>query len=194
MARRQERHPDPRVVRTRAIVLAAVLTELAEVGHGAFTIESVAERCGVGKSTIYRHWDGKAHLIIDAMQTLNTQPPAEVDGSPRDRIRQLVVHLAEAVTGTTVGAALPALIEAAQRDDRLRASFHGYSRTRRRALADAIAEGVEAGHIGPHVHPDLAAQALAGAVFYARLMTPTPLDGAAIDQLVATVLGPTPAT
>jgi TetR/AcrR family transcriptional regulator of autoinduction and epiphytic fitness len=64
----------PRVTRTRQVVRAAVLEELADVGHGQFTIESVAARCGVGKSTIYRHWAGKPELIIDAMRTLNTQP------------------------------------------------------------------------------------------------------------------------
>src|SRR5690606_21035973 len=124
---------DPRVTRTREIVLAAVLDELADVGHGDLTSESVAERCGAGKSTIYRHWDGKAQLIIDAMETLNVQPAPEVDGSPRDRIRQLLAHVADAATSPTIGAALPALVEAAQRDGQLRESFHAYSSNRREA-------------------------------------------------------------
>ncbi|HEX2027900.1 MAG TPA: TetR/AcrR family transcriptional regulator [Nitriliruptorales bacterium] len=184
---------DPRVIRTREVVLAAVLEELAEVGHSEFTIESVAERCGVGKSTIYRHWDGKGRLIVDAMRTLNTQPTPEVERSPRDRIRQLLIHLTNAITEGMLGPAIPALIEAAERDEELRELFHAYSTNRRRALVDAIAAGIDADLIDETVDPELAAHALAGAIFYARLMTPTPLDDRAVDQLMNTVLGaPTP--
>jgi AcrR family transcriptional regulator len=46
--------PDPRVERSKQVILRAALAELGEVGYGAFTIESVAARAAVGKSTIYR--------------------------------------------------------------------------------------------------------------------------------------------
>lgn len=188
MSRRDE--VDPRVVRTRQVVLAAVLEELAEIGHADFTIESVAARCGVGKSTIYRHWDGKPELILDAMHTLNAQPPPEPDGSPRERIRQLLHHLAHAITDGNMAPAIPALVEAAERDPELRVLLNNYSTGRRRALADAIAFGIDAGHIDATVDPELAANALSGAIFYARLMTSTPMSGTAVDRLITTVLGP----
>lgn len=186
MARHDE--VDPRISRTRRVVLAAVLEELAEVGHGGFTVESVAARCGVGKSTIYRHWDGKNELIVDAMETLNTQPAPDVSGSPRERVRQLSHHLTRALTDGTLGAATVALIEAAERNEEVRALLHTYAAGRRRALADAIKTGIDAGSVDETVDPELAAYALAGAIFYARLMTPAPLDGPAIDRLVTTVL------
>ena len=47
--------PDPRIARSRQVILAAALGELGDVGYGGFAIESVAARAGVGKSTIYRH-------------------------------------------------------------------------------------------------------------------------------------------
>ncbi len=183
---------DPRVTRTRQVVLAAVLEELAEVGHGQFTIESVAARCGVGKSTIYRHWAGKPQLIVDAMHTLNTQPAPDPDGSPRERIRQLLHHLGHALTEGNLGPAIPALVEAAERDPELRVLLDDYSTGRRRALVDAIAIGIDAGHVGETVDPELAAHALSGAIFYARLMTSTPMSGTAVDRLITTVLGPPP--
>lgn len=184
---------DPRIIRTRQVVLAAVVEELAQAGHSQFTIESVAARCGVGKSTIYRHWDGKRELIADAMRTLNTQPAPLVDGSPRERARQLLHHLAQALTEGVLGPAIPALIEAAERDHELRELVDSYSVDRRRALVDAIAAGIDGGLIDPIIDPDLAAQALSGAVFYARLMTSTPMSEATVDQLMTTVLGPPPA-
>ena len=45
---------DPRIVRSRRVILEATIDELAEAGYGAMTIESVAKRAGVGKATIYR--------------------------------------------------------------------------------------------------------------------------------------------
>ena len=57
------------------------LSELAAVGYGAFTIEAVARRSGVAKSTIYRHWPGKLALIADALDTLNVQTPAGALGA-----------------------------------------------------------------------------------------------------------------
>lgn len=180
---------DPRVTRTRQVVLTAVVEELAAVGHSQFTIESVAARCGVGKSTIYRHWDGKSQLIADAMRTLNTQPAPRADGSPRQRIRQLMHHLAEALTEGVLGPAIPALIEAAERDPELRDLVHRYSTDRRRSLVDAITAGIDEGILAPALDPDLAAQALSGAIFYARLMTATPMDDATVDRLMTTVLG-----
>ena len=56
VAAQLKRAIDPRIERSRSIILEASLQELGEVGYGAFTIESVAARAGVGKSTIYRHW------------------------------------------------------------------------------------------------------------------------------------------
>ena len=183
---------DPRVTRTRQVVLAAVVEELAGAGHAHFTIESVAARCGVGKSTIYRHWEGKSQLIADAMRTLNVQPAPQGEGAPRERIRQLLHHLAQALTEGVLGPAIPALVEAAERDHELRELVHRYTTDRRRALVDAIAAGVDAGLVDRTIDPELAAQALSGAIFYARLMTTTPMSGRTVDQLITTVLGPPP--
>lgn len=183
---------DPRITRTREVVLAAVLEELAEVGHAEFTIESVAARSGVGKSTIYRHWDGKTQLVLDAMHSLNTQPAPEPDGPSRERIRGLLHHLAHALTDGPLGPAIPALVEAAERDGELRRLLDDYSTGRRRALVEAIRHGVEHGHIGVAADPELAAQALSGAIFYARLMTATPMTPTAVDRLITSVLGPQP--
>ena len=58
---------DPRIERSRRVILEAALDELGAVGYGALTIEGVAARAGVGKSTIYRHWPGKLPLVEDAL-------------------------------------------------------------------------------------------------------------------------------
>jgi len=193
-----ENHIDPRIIESRHRVLTAALEELAEVGYGAFAIESVCRRSGVAKSTVYRHWPGKLPLIADALRALNIQPaPAAADGpfaanSPRERVLEIVRHLVTAFTGSTVGACTPALVDAAERDEELRALFHGYNAERRQTLVDALVDGVAAGDFPKHVDPELAAAALAGAVMYRRLMTATPLGPEDAESLTATVLGPRP--
>jgi AcrR family transcriptional regulator len=182
---------DPRVERTRRAVRQAALSELSEAGYGAFAIESVAARSGVAKSTIYRHWPGKLALIADALETLNQQPdPAPVQGSPRDRVAQLLRHLAAAFLDSDLSACIPALIAAAEREPDVRRFLHGYNARRRRALVDAIVEGSASGDLRPDLDPELTAAALAGAIVYRRVMTDQPLDPAHVGDLIASVLGP----
>lgn len=182
---------DPRVERSRRMIRRAALDELAEAGYGGFTIESVAGRAGVGRSTVYRHWDGKLALIADALETLNEQPePVSAGGAPRERVEQLLRHLAEAFAGSRFGACVPALVDAAERDQAVRRFHHDYSARRRRALVNAVAAGVDSGDFPATVDPELAATALAGAVLYRRLMTGEPFDPADVPGVVDMVLGP----
>ena len=189
---------DPRIIESRHRVLTAALEELAEVGYGGFAIESVCRRSGVAKSTVYRHWPGKLPLIADALRSLNEQPGlaaasgALADQSPWERVVEIVRHLVTAFTGSMVAACTPALVDAAERDAELRGLFHGYNAERRQTLVDALVAGVEAGDFPRRLDPELAAAALAGAVMYRRLMTPTPLSADDAESLTATVLGPRP--
>lgn len=178
---------DPRVERSRRVIRKAALEELAEVGYGGFTIESVAERAGAGKSTVYRHWGTKLALVMDALETLNRQPPAPadaVDGPARARVERLLAHLSEALVDSAFSACVPALVEAAEHDAAVARFLHGYSSRRRAALVDAVADGVASGEFRADLDPDLASQALAGAVFYRRLLTGDPFDPARVPDLV----------
>lgn len=183
---------DPRVTRTRALVRGAALEELAAKGYGAFTIDGVARRCGVARSTIYRLWSDRTALVADAMEALNVQPPPRPpeEETPRERITAIVGHLADALAGSPASDCLPAMVDGAERDPDLRALHHAYADRRRAALVAAVRAARDAGDVPTHVDPELAAQALAGAVFYRRLMTPRPLARVEVEPLVATVLGP----
>jgi AcrR family transcriptional regulator len=55
-----------REARTQAILRAA-LEELAQVGYSAFSIEAVATRAGVAKTTVYRRYATKAELVRSAI-------------------------------------------------------------------------------------------------------------------------------
>jgi TetR/AcrR family transcriptional regulator of autoinduction and epiphytic fitness len=182
---------DPRVERSRQVILQAALDELGEVGYGTFRIESVAARAGVGKSTIYRHWPDKLALIADAFETFHVQMvPSTETGSPRERIESLVQHVAEVFVDSTFSVCIPALIEGAERDARLRKFHHSYSAERRQSLINVVAEGVAAGDFPAHLDPELAALALLGPIIYRRLMSNEPFNPGRARDLVETVLGP----
>lgn len=182
---------DPRVERSRTVVRQAALVELGQRGYGGFTIDGVANRAGVARSTIYRHWPDKLALITDAFEVLNRQPVPEPDSQDaRAFIRDVLVHLTIAVTDSTLSACVPALIEAAEQHPEVRQLHHQYSARRRRALTDAVAAGVARGEIDDSVDPELAAQSMAGAIFYRRLMTAEPFRKDEIDDLINLVLGP----
>jgi TetR/AcrR family transcriptional regulator of autoinduction and epiphytic fitness len=181
---------DPRIERSRQVILRAALDELGEIGYGGFTIESVAARAGVGKSTIYRHWSDKLSLIADAFQTFHEEMGPDIEsGSPREKLARIVRHVAEVVVSSTFSACIPALIDAAERDQDLRKFHLHFQREARRPLIKVIAEGVADGSFPPHVEPELAAFALLGAIFFCRLMTSKPLPPENAGKLIETMLG-----
>lgn len=181
---------DPRIARSQELILRAALEELGEVGYGAFTIESVAARAHVGKSTIYRHWTDKLTLIAAAFRTLHEElRPNLENGSPRDRLGRILRHVAEVVVDSTFSKCIPALIDAAERDRNLRRFHHRFQREARQPLVELIAEGVAAGDFPAHVDPELGAFALLGAIFFCRLMTSAPLDPNRASDLIDAVFG-----
>ncbi|HTW09664.1 MAG TPA: TrmO family methyltransferase [Acidimicrobiales bacterium] len=182
---------DPRTERTRRVVRQAVVDELAQVGYGALTIEAVAARAGVAKSTIYRHWRDKVSLIADAFESAHIEIVPSLEGSTaRGRVERLVRHVAEVLVEPTFARCMPALVEGAARDPRLRDFHYRYNDQRRQSLVGAVKEGTSQGDFAAGTDAELATAALLGALFYRLLMTAEPLEPARADALVDAVLGP----
>jgi TetR/AcrR family transcriptional regulator of autoinduction and epiphytic fitness len=180
---------DPRVERSRMVILKAAVEELADVGYGRVTVESIAARAGVGKSTIYRHWSDKLALIADAFETFHEQMVPDLGDLPvRDAVALLLRHVAGVVVDSTFSRCIPALIEGAERDPRVREFHHRYSAERRQALIDLIARGIQGGELRSSIDPELATTTLLGAIFYRRLMTGRPFQPDEADELVDLVL------
>jgi TetR/AcrR family transcriptional regulator, regulator of autoinduction and epiphytic fitness len=175
---------DPRIERTRRVVLEATLDLLAQHGYGAVTIEAVAARSGVAKSTIYRHWPGKVELILDAFHELKppVAPPAE--GDVRETVISVLENLARMVDKSTWSMCLPSLIDAAAHDPEAR-KLHGKISTEgRRSLVDLLATGVERGELPADLDPELMAEALVGPILLRRLMSLPPFDPTQVRVLV----------
>src|SRR5690348_14872878 len=63
----------PRSARSHQAILQATIELLTEDGFEAMSIEAIAARARVGKTTIYRRWANKTDLVIDALDTLRMQ-------------------------------------------------------------------------------------------------------------------------
>ena len=181
---------DPRIERSRQVILQAALDELGDAGYGAFAIETVAQRAGVGKATIYRHWPDRLTLMADAFKLLQQQrDPELVTGSPREKLERTLRHVADVVSNSPFSACLPALIEAAERDRNLRAFHHHFQAEARKPTIALIADGVRSGDFPAHINPELAAFSLLGAIFFCRLMTGTPFTQEQVPELIDTTFG-----
>jgi AcrR family transcriptional regulator len=179
---------DPRIERTRRLVLKATIALLAETGYAGTTVEAVAARSGVAKSTIYRHWPSRLELINDAFQELKPPPPEPAEGDVRDRVVALLEHVARTVAASPWSSCLPALIDAAERDPECRELHNRMSRAGRQRLVDLLVGGQERGEIAADLDVEVMADALAGPIFMRRLMGDEPLDPAAVRHLVEQLL------
>ena len=181
---------DPRITRSRQVILRAVLDELGATGYGALTIESVAARAGVGKSTIYRHWPDKIALIADAFALLQEErDPEMVTGPPREKLARALRHVADIAADSPFSSCLPSLIEAAERDRALRRFHHRFQAEARKPTIALIANGILTRDFPAHSDPELAAFAFLGAIFFCRLMTGTPFPPDRVPALIDTVFG-----
>ncbi len=187
---------DRRIERTKTKVRETTLALLAESGYSALSIEAVAARSGVAKSTIYRHWPNAPALIVDTMKALNQQPRVARENAPaslsaRERIRTILMHLCESMGGDSeVSRALPGLIEGASRDPQLAELLHADNDRRRSTLRRLVEEANDAGEVRPPVDPEFAALAMVGTFLYRRIATPEPVQPGEVDAIMDTVLGP----
>lgn len=69
----------------------AVLAEVVETGIGRLSIEGVARRAGVAKTSIYRHWPTAEDLLLDALsEAYPVELPSPAGGDLRaDLLRSL---------------------------------------------------------------------------------------------------------
>jgi TetR/AcrR family transcriptional regulator, regulator of autoinduction and epiphytic fitness len=178
---------DKRIKKTMTVAREAALDVLAARGFAAFTMEAVAEQSHISKSTLYRHWPDRIALLSDALETLNVQPGQTEPLQPnelRERVAELVTHLASVFENSRIAGVMPALIEAAEHHPQVASFLHEYSAKRRQTLVGLFKEGVDIGELDLDFDPELAALVLSGPIFYCRLMSPVPFPKEKVGALV----------
>jgi AcrR family transcriptional regulator len=182
---------DKRIEKTLVNARGAAIDILAERGFAAFTMEAVAEHAGISKSTLYRHWPDRIRLLSDALETLNRQPRPAKPLQPnelRERVIELITHLASVFVGSSIGRVIPALIEGAEHHPPVAEFLHNYSASRRQTLVRLLQDGIKLGELAADFDPELGALVLSGPIFYCRLMSPNPFPQEKVVKLVDLVL------
>lgn len=175
---------DPRVERTRRVVLEATAELLAEEGFERITIDGIAERSGVARSTIYRNWPDRAQLLIDAFSVLCDFEPTADTGSLEGDLRSVGQGLAAGLTGEAWGRTLPSLIGAAAHDEELRDAQRTFNAQRRTLVRAVVQRAVDRGEVADGADVDLAITRFAATFFFTRLFTQEPIDDAFVDRVV----------
>jgi AcrR family transcriptional regulator len=80
----------PRSTEAHQAILNATLELFADEGFDAMSIEAIAARAGVGKTTIYRRWNSKEELMLDAFRGMQAEYPVVDTGNLRHDMIQLL--------------------------------------------------------------------------------------------------------
>jgi AcrR family transcriptional regulator len=175
---------DPRVTRTRAAVLQAAGQLLAEEGWNAVTHVKVAERSGVGRATIYRHWPESRDLLHDVLQGVEPRPRAALTGDLRtDLLNELEMTRLTMNDGGRARAMM-ALVDRGQVDPDMAALSAELTTGWTAVLRAIIREGKKRGVLRKTVDPPRSAAQLLGPLVYQRFLAMKPLTRAFVEALV----------
>ncbi|WP_210251167.1 TetR/AcrR family transcriptional regulator [Bosea sp. F3-2] len=175
-----------------ATILRAALELGEEVGFEALTIEGIAGRTGVAKTTIYRRWPNVAAIVMDAfLGEITKAAPIQKNATARESFRASMKLLVRAYNGQQ-GRIMRTLLGRAQVDSRLLDAMKLRWVEPRRAIArEIIREGIATGELRPGLDPDIVLDLLYGPIYH-RFFIPylgSDLTDAFIDALIEAVFG-----
>ncbi|SRR5580765_204064 len=182
-------------VRVRRAVMEATKALLEEVGFARLTVDAIAERSGVGKATIYRWWNNRADVAMDAL--LEERDPEGWfvgEGPAIDSLRNQL-SVASDFLGGPRGTIVAGLLGDAQHDPEIARAF------RQRFLGplleltgELLTAAAKEGDVRADLDHDTLIDMLTGPLYFRLLVTGQPLSAAATRQLVdAALQGVSPA-
>jgi len=185
----------PRSDRSRQAALSAAFTILVELGYEQMSIEGVASAAGIGKSTIYRWWSGKAELAIEAFfEGTKDGLGFPETGSAREDFRLQISALADFLRNGR-GRVLAAMLGGARSDPELAKTIgERFLAPRQRWGAERMARAIAAGETRPGIKPGPALGLLYGPI-YTPLLFGRDVPGAAdvaahLDLALGAVFAP----
>lgn len=176
----------PRSAAADAAILDATIELFADLGFEGVSIEAVAERAGVAKSTVYRRYPSKIDLVMAAWRhgSPHTEDPVDtgtVDGdllAAAHRLRTVFLQ-------SPIGRAVPSALAAAARFPEF-ADAHGAFVTSRRApVLAAVERAIARGELRSDTDPALLVDLVTGPLFYRAFATH---GGALTDDDLAAVV------
>ncbi|WP_405151220.1 TetR/AcrR family transcriptional regulator [Sphaerisporangium sp. NBC_01403] len=163
-----------------AVVFAATLRTVHELGYARATVDRIAAAAGVAKTTIYRRWPSKGALIVDCL--LDAFGPVPLEGASRAELMSSTIRWTAAkISEPGVGDAFAGVFSDAVSDPALREVLSAqFQDPYRLALQDALGE--------PEDRVLLFIDVVVGTLLHRMGMTGEPMVNADVAALVEMVL------
>lgn len=178
----------PRSSTTHNAILEAAADLLERESYSRISIERIAAEAKVGKQSIYRWWDSKADVVLEAYteRVLKSLPPLRPSGDAFADLESLLRRFFNATRIPAVGRTVRSLIAEAQLDPEFRKKFYGlFVSTRRSMMRQVLETGLASGQFRRDVDIELVLDIIYGAFWY-RLLSGTAdaIDDAFAGSLV----------
>ena len=163
---------------------------LQQHGYDRLTVDAVAIAARASKTTMYRRWPSKTHLVFDAVfgaadvgDVLTSSGDFEAD------LRRFVAAVFDFWRAPEVAAAALGILADRHRDPELFIRTQQLlDVTTRTAFSELIRAGIDQGALDDDVDVEIAYDALVGTSFYiAQVLSPDAVDGVA-DRLCSLLL------
>jgi len=184
---RRGRRPLPA---TEARILAATREILAEGGVRSLTVEGVAVRAGVAKTTIYRRYRHRDDLalavLIDMVRTVTALPDV---ADVRTELVSVLRATLDVLRTTLMGRVMQGLVSELAVDPRLSEAFRDQVVALRvTEVGRVLARGAERGELRPDLDIGLVHELLFGPIYYRLFLSGEPLEPSFADRIVDAVM------
>ena len=174
----------PRSVHAHEEVLKAALKLIGDRGIDATSVDAIAGVSGVSKATIYKHWDTKEALCLEAIGRVSAYLPLFDSGNPRTDLTELVRYVAHGPENKAHRRIWPRVMSHAMGHlafaRALRARF---DEPRRLQVSRILKSAVSKGQLRSNIDIDLALDLLFGPVMH-RYFASIPMTPDLPDRVV----------
>lgn len=177
----------PRSEIARQKALDAAQAVLGESGVDGFTVEEVAKRSGVAKTTIYRHFPSGNQLMLAALDCMVQTFPTPNTGSLRGDLEAFMRHVLPVVSDPAISQAMLGVIAAAATDPEMAEIHQAMMAERMGPIVTIIDLAKGRGELPQDVDSDLILDFIEGPFFMRKMIRRQPLDEATLRQMVALI-------
>ncbi|HEY3530584.1 MAG TPA: TetR/AcrR family transcriptional regulator [Nocardioides sp.] len=171
-------------------ILDAALAVLADVGYDRLTMDAVAHQAKASKATLYRRWNSKATLVVEALARSKGIPVVPDTGGLRSDLLTAFCGLGGLTEhGTT--ATLGAVMTAVSTDPEFAREFRAQVVEPKARVSRVIFERArDRGELRDDLDLDLVAAALAGIVLHRVFVFGDTPDQSLIERAVDQIILP----
>lgn len=175
---------DPRIERTRRVVLEATAELIGECGFSGTSIGAISDRSGVARSTIYRHWPERADLLLESMGKHVRDIEATYTGDLRRDLLRTFDHICSMLSDSATRSVVASFVAESTRDPELAALNSKFTKVRREASKRVIDDAVSRGDLPSDVDSTQMADDLAAGIFFRGLILREPIDAEWLESHV----------